>query len=96
MHTQRTKHVVWSWEAGAFCCFTGGIGTALLGSVLTAITWILGAPQHAWLRGTGTALLIVTIPLLILAGYCMDWAERNPNKSNKRKSGNGGRQSLPN
>jgi hypothetical protein len=77
MDKQRTKHIVWSWEAaGAVCCFTGGIGAALLGSVLTAASWILGAQLHPWLHGLGTVLLIVTIPLLIFAGYCLDWEDR--------------------
>lgn len=49
---------------------------ALVGSVLTAITWFVGSAVHPWLRGTGTALLIATIPLLIFSGYCLDWSER--------------------
>ena len=49
---------------------------ALIGSVLTAITWFLGAAVHPWLHGAGTALLIATIPLLIFSGYCLDWSER--------------------
>jgi len=74
----QTKRARRNWEAtGAFCCFTGGIGAALIGSILTATTWILGAQLHPWLHGLGTALLIVTIPLLILSGYCLDWMERN-------------------
>ena len=83
MKKQTTKLTVWTWEAtGAVCCFVGGFGAALLGSVLTAMTWILGSQLHPWLRGWGTALLIVTIPLLILAGYCMDWLERDRNEPN--------------
>jgi hypothetical protein len=97
MKKERTKNAVWSWEAiSAFCCFTGGIGAALLGSVLTAASWILGAHLHAWLHGLGTAFLIVTIPLLIFSGYCLDWAERNQNNSATQKSRSGGRESLPN
>ena len=64
------------------------MGAALLGSVLTATTWILGAAAHPWVHGLGTALLILTIPLLILAGYCMDWAEREPKKSRPPTSEN--------
>jgi hypothetical protein len=56
MDTQRIKHAVWSWEAiGAFCCFTSGMGAALLGTVLTAIPWMLGTRMHPWLHGLGTA-----------------------------------------
>src|SRR6266404_3864288 len=97
MNKQRTKNPVLSWEAvGAACCFAGGIGAALLGSILTAATWVIGAPLHPWLRGIGTALLIATIPLLILAGYCLDWAERDPNKSATQNSRHDGPVSLPN
>jgi hypothetical protein len=97
MDKQRTKHAVRSWEAvGAFCCFTGGMCAALIGTVLTAIAWTLGTQLHPWLHGLGTALLIVTIPLLIFSGYCLDWEERKHSKSVTQKSGNGDREGLPN
>lgn len=87
MKNQRAENVLKSWEAlGAVCCFAGGIGAGLIGSVLTGLTWIVGAQLHPLLRGTGTGLLILTIPLLILAGYFMDWAERKPTKDEPGKS----------
>lgn len=70
---------------GANLCFFGGILSALLGSVLTASTWIVGAELHPLLRGLGTALLVFTIPLLILAGYCLDWMEQKVKTHSKRK-----------
>ncbi len=95
MNRQRTKHPVLSWEVtGAICCFIGGMSAALLGSVLTASTWILGAEAHPWVRGLGTGLLILTIPLLILAGYCMDWAEQEPKKSPPQSPEQGERGSV--
>lgn len=80
---------------GAALCFGGGILAGLVGSLLTATTWILGAEQHPWVRGLGTALLIATIPLLIFAGYCLDWMERNAKNSGSvqsrhEESGNNG------
>ena len=97
MKKQRTKLTVWTWEAtGAVCCFAGGIGAALLGSVLTAITWIPGAQLHPWLRGWGTGLLIITIPLLIFSGYCMDWMERDRIKPAKEGSEQGERERILN
>jgi hypothetical protein len=82
MNKQRTRRTVVNWKAvGAFCCFSGGIGAALAGSILAAIAWILGAQPHPWLHGIGTALLIVTIPLLIFSGYCLDWLEAEPKSS---------------
>lgn len=96
MNRQRTKNAGWSWEAtSAVCCFIGGIGAALLGSILTASTWILGAEAHPWIHGAGTVLLILTIPLLILAGYCMDWAEQKPKESPVPTSENGERGGVP-
>ena len=87
MDKHTTKDVVWSWEAiAACCCFVGGMGTGLVGCLVTAVGWILGGPQHPWVRGLGTALLIVTIPLLILSGYCMDWMEREADKRAKGSS----------
>ena len=76
MNKQGTKARLWSWEAGAVCCFGGGMLAALIGGILTAMTWFLGGQLHPLLRGTGTALMIATIPLLIFSGYCLDWSER--------------------
>jgi len=66
---------------GAVLCFGGGILAGLVGSLPTASTWILGAEQHQWVRGLGTALLIATISLLIFSGFCLDWMERGSNKA---------------
>lgn len=65
-----------SWALSAGCCFAGGIAAGLVGSVLTSLSWIIGAEVHPWVRGFGTLLLILTIPLLILAGHCLDGVER--------------------
>ena len=81
MNTQGTKHSSSTWETvGACCCFAGGIGAAIVGSILTATTWFIGAELHPWLHGLGTGLLIETIPLLIFSGYCLDWLEHETTK----------------
>jgi hypothetical protein len=80
------------WEAtSGVCCFVAGILAALLGSVLTASGWIIGVQLHPWIHAGGTALLIVTIPLILFAGFCLDWSERPPNKAvdNDRDPGQG-------
>lgn len=96
MDKETTKLRPWSWEAtGAVCCFVGGILVGIVGSVLTALTWIVGGEVHPWVRGVGTGLLILTIPLLILAGYCMDWMERKPkNQPEETSCGEDGNVSL--
>jgi len=70
------------WEAagGAFC-FLAGIGSALVGSLLTAGVWVVGGAIHPWLHAAGTVLLIAAIPLILFAGYCLDWAERGQEKT---------------
>ncbi len=69
----------------AILCFGGGIIAGIVGSVLTAVTWIVGAEQHPWVRGLGTALLVATIPLLIAAGYCLDWMERDSDSTARKR-----------
>lgn len=61
-------------------CFGGGILAGLVGGLLAAINWIVGAEQHPIARAVSTALLVATIPLLIFAGYCLDWMERDLNE----------------
>lgn len=76
-----------AWGAlGAASCFGGGIAAGLLGSVFTAGTWIWGAEPHHLLRSLGTALLIVTIPLLIGAGHCLDLMEREQGKQRRESN----------
>lgn len=67
--------------AGAILSFCAGILAGIVGTVLSASAWILGSEQHPWMRGLGTALLVITIPLLIFAGYCMDWLERDSGRT---------------
>ena len=67
--------------AGGACCFIAGILAASLGSLLTASGWITGVEMHPWIRGAGTGLLVVTIPLIIFAGFCLDWAEQGQGKT---------------
>lgn len=79
-----------TWEAtSAVFCFGGGMLAGLFGALLTASTWVLGGEQHPWLRATGTALLIATIPLVIFAGYCLDWMEREPKQRESDRSRHG-------
>lgn len=66
--------------AGGAVCFVAGILSALMGSLLTASEWIVGGPVHPWIHAAGTALLILTIPLILFAGFCLDWAEKGQDK----------------
>jgi hypothetical protein len=64
-----------TWEANVgIACFIAGLLTPLLGSLLTFIGWIVGAAIHPWIHIAATALFIVAIPLILFAGFCLDWA----------------------
>jgi hypothetical protein len=87
---ERKKRGPGSWEAmAADLSFFAGVLSALLGCGLTAGTWILGADLHPRVRALGTALLVLTIPLLIFAGYCLDWMEAKV-KARANKNSRGG------
>ncbi|MCI0336408.1 MAG: hypothetical protein L0226_02435 [Acidobacteria bacterium] len=63
---------------GAAIGLFGGAATALSGSILTAAGWFVtndGARQ--WLSTSGSVLLYLTIPLIILGAYCLDWMEKD-------------------
>jgi hypothetical protein len=92
MDIARNKRKVWSWQAtGAVLTFAGGLAAAVIGCGLTASSWVWAANAHPWLRELGTVLLILTIPLLILAGYCMDWEDRNRHKTRRQTARAAGR-----
>lgn len=62
--------------AGAVVGLLGGLAAALGGSLLTAASWFTrneGARQ--WLAAAGSVLLYLTIPLILLGAFCMDWVE---------------------
>ena len=63
----------------------GGVGSGLLGALLIAAGWLTGniSAQH-WLSAAGSALLFLTIPLIILSAFCLDWIEkREPTRVSK-------------
>jgi hypothetical protein len=56
----------------------GGVTSGVFGGVFMAVSWFVtngGARQL--LSTTGTVLLFLTIPLLIIGGYCLDWLEKD-------------------
>ena len=64
--------------AGAAAGLFGGVASGVFGAVSTAASWFVtneGARQ--WLSTTGAILLFLTIPLLIIGGYCLDWMEKD-------------------
>lgn len=62
------------------CCFVAGILAPLLGGLLTVIEWIVGVAAHPWLHIAGTTLFVVGIPLILFAGFSLDWGEGGQTK----------------
>ena len=62
---------------GAVLGMAGGIISPLIGSVLTAISWITGPTWHGLaVQRDGTVLLFLTIPLLLFGAHCLDRSEK--------------------
>jgi CHASE2 domain-containing sensor protein len=76
----------WTWRwIGTACGLGGGIACVLLGSLLTAVTWFTGATSYGpFLHKLGTTLLVLTIPLLLFGGHCLDLIEQE--KDNARRN----------
>jgi hypothetical protein len=85
MRNVSDENRVRNWEAwGGVCCFLGGIMAALMGSLLSVGEWIVGTPLHLRIHIASTVLFITAIPLILFAGFCLDWAEREPKKPRPR------------
>lgn len=68
-----------SWyAAAAFVCFTVSVLAAIGGGLLTS-GWLLNAQLHPWLYDLGLTMLILSLPILILGGHCLDLLDRRQN-----------------
>lgn len=76
MRDPRNQRRLHKWEAvGGVCSFIAGILGPLLGLFLLGFEWMVGIAIHPWFHVTATTLLIAGIPLILFAGFCLDWAE---------------------
>ena len=73
----RAKERLWSWWIiGGICGLAGGIVCSLLGAILTAGSWLISAGNsYLYIHQAGTALLLLTMPLLMLGAHCLDLQE---------------------
>jgi uncharacterized membrane protein YfcA len=63
---------------GAATGLFGGVTSAMFGAVFTAASWfVTNVGERQWLSTTGTVLFFLTIPLLIIGAYCLDWLEKD-------------------
>jgi hypothetical protein len=73
-------------SAGAMFGLCLGILSPLLGSLLTAITWLTGPRWHGFfIQRDGAVLLFLTIPLLIFGAHCLDLLDANDKAAKSRR-----------
>lgn len=72
--TSRRKSLpVFCYRFGAALGLAGGLLAGISGSAFTAASWLAGASSMAGLlHQIGSVLLLATIPLLLLGGFCLD------------------------
>ncbi len=77
----------WTWKAtGAVFGLSFGIISPLIGSVLTAIAWFTGPVWHGFfIQRSGTVLLFLTIPLLIVGAHCLDLMDKQDEGASKSR-----------
>jgi len=77
----------WNWmSAGAMFGLCLGILSPLLGSLLTAITWLTGPHWHGFfIQRDGAVLLFLTIPLLIFGAHCLDLLDAKDKAAKSRR-----------
>ena len=59
---------------GVFCLALGLVAP-VLGGILAGIEWLMGLGLHPFLHVIVTGLFVVGIPLILIAGFCLDGAE---------------------
>jgi hypothetical protein len=63
--------------AGVVGGLAGGVGAGISGGLLTVASWLaVNEGARHWLSTAGSVLLLLTIPLIILGAYCLDWMEK--------------------
>ena len=66
---------------GGLICLISGALAPVIGSLLTAMSWLIGRNNIGyWFHRLGSVFLISTIPLLIIAAFCLDAYEKRGNR----------------
>ena len=66
----------WTSRGAAFGLF-GGLFAPVVGSLVTVISWFADPTWHGLsLHIAGTALFVITFPLLLLGAHCLDLLDK--------------------
>ena len=71
------------YPGAALMCFVVAVATGAIGNILTTASFV-NAQQHPTLHAIGLILLILSLPILILGGHCLDLNDRT--ERNRKQS----------
>ena len=73
-HTLRERLQI----TGVVIGLAGTVIAVLSGGLLSVSAWLVtNEGLSHWLSTAGTVLFMLTIPLIILAAFCLDWADKS-------------------
>jgi hypothetical protein len=74
----RPRRLTKIYSGGAIIGLFGGAAASLFGSMLTGASWFVTNDRTQQLLSvTGSVLLFLTIPLIVLGACCLDWMEKD-------------------
>jgi hypothetical protein len=66
----------------------GGVTAGLSGALLTVAGWLsVNDGARHWLSTAGSTLLLLTIPLIVLGAFCLDWLEKDQHSDRSIREG---------
>jgi hypothetical protein len=86
----------WTWQAtGTLLGFAGAVAAVFFGTLLSAGAWALGDETSGLsMHGVGSILLLSTIPLLLIGGFCLDSLDKRMKKSGRIMIDDAGEKTL--
>jgi hypothetical protein len=92
-----SRRAGWTWQAAcAVTGLAGGMIAASIGALLSAVAWLRGDETSGLsLHGTGSVLLLSTIPLLVVGAHCLDLLERRVERGRQNNFSDARRAAVP-
>jgi hypothetical protein len=77
-HAVRSRKLTKIYSGGAIIGLFGSAAVPLFGAILTGASWFIAEDGvRKFLSVTGSILLFMTIPLIVISACCLDWMEKD-------------------